>query len=67
MLGWEDSILLLKKNEPEVRRGSKGGDLLDSSAMSSSKKGLRCMREGKGLVGEMGVEEEEGQEVKGLV
>lgn len=67
MLGWEDSILLLKKKEPEVRRGSKGGDLLDSSAMSSSKKGLRCMREGKGLVGEMGVEEEEGQEVKGLV
>lgn len=59
--------MLLKRNEPEEGYGSKGGDLLDSSAMSSSKKGLRCIREGKGLVGEMGVEEEEGEEVKGLV
>lgn len=35
--------------------------------MSSSKKGLRCMREGNGLEGEMGVKEGEGEEVKGLV
>ncbi len=35
--------------------------------MSSSKKGLRCIHEGKGLEGEMGVEQGEGEGVKGLV
>lgn len=44
----------------------KGGDLCDSSATSSSKKGLRCIRVRKGLEGEMGVEEGEEEGVIGL-
>lgn len=43
----------------------KGWDLCDSSATSSSKKGLFCMKGGKGLDGEIEVEELE--DMKGLV
>jgi len=42
--------------ETEGERGARGGDLRNSSAISSSKKGLRCIWVRKGLEVEMGVE-----------
>ena len=51
--------------EMEGERGRRGGDLHNSSAMSSSKKGLRCIWVRKGLEVEMGVEEGEDVAEKG--
>ena len=46
-------------------RGTRGGDLHKSSAMSSSKKGLRCICVRKGLEADMGVVDGEDEAEKG--